>query len=419
MNLTKEITWRRLLLIIVVLAGLSRVTAALYLGNEVTPLPGTHDQVSYDALARSLLAGRGFSFPENWYPFTDAGQPTAHWSFIYPLFLAGVYALVGYQPVVARLLQATVGAVSICLLVFAIGDHLEDKRVGVVAAGLTVVYGYLVYYNAALMTETFFIVAVLAATLLTYKVGERPTNKGLLLLGVALGVGTLLRQTMLVLYPVFLFWLLWKGRGKIKLWQLLIPPAMAALFIIPWTVRNQIVYAEFLPLNSNAGYALYASNHPQLGVHWPEVELVVVPVPAEMEGMNEAQLNNALTAEAAGFVLADPGRYFLLTLSKAVEYFKFWPSSESSTISNVIRVLSFGLFLPLFLAGLVLSFRRWRNYLLIYLVVAVHSLIHLLSWPAIRYRLPMDVLLMPLAALALVALADRLRRRPATSAALD
>jgi 4-amino-4-deoxy-L-arabinose transferase-like glycosyltransferase len=414
MALIEKMSWRRLLIVIVLLAGISRVLAALYLGNAVVALPGTHDQISYNALAQSLLAGRGFSFVENWYPFTEAGEPTAHWSFIYPLYLAGVYKLFGYQPVVARILQAAIGSVAICLLVYFIGRHLEDKRVGVVGAGLTVVYGYLVYYNAALMTETFFIVALLAAVLLTLNLGEQPTRSKLVLLGVALGSGTLLRQTMLVLIPVFLFYLLSKCRSKIKLWELLIPPGVAVLLIIPWSVRNQIVYGEFLPLNSNAGYALYAANHPQLGSSWKDVDLVVVPIPAEMEGMNEAQLNSALTAKAIGFVAADPIRYVALTLSKAIEYFKFWPSQDSSTISNLTRVVSFGLFLPLFLLGFVVSLSRWRTYLLIYLVVATHTLIHVLSWPAIRYRLPMDVLLMPLAALALVTVAKRLQEWQST-----
>lgn len=409
MTLFGKLTWPRLLIVIVLLAGLSRALAAILLGNTVAALPGTHDQISYNALAQSLLAGRGFSFIENWYPFTEAGEPTAHWSFLYPLFLAGVYTLFGYQPVIARLLQAVVGAIAISLLVYFIGSHLEDKRIGVVGAGLTVVYGYLVYYNAALMTETFFIISLLAAVLIALKLGERPTWSGLVLLGVALGLGTLLRQTMLVLVPVFLFWLLWKCRRNLKLWELLIPPAVMALFIIPWSVRNQIVYGDFLPLNSNAGYALYAANHPQLGTSWPDVDVVVVPIPAEMEGMNEAQLNSALTAEALGFVAADPARYVLLTLNKAIEYFKFWPSQDSSTISNLTRVISFGLFLPLFVLGLVLSLTRWRVYLLIYLVAAMHTMIHLLSWPAIRYRLPIDVLFMPLAALALVTVTKRLQ----------
>src|SRR5678816_4953492 len=86
---------KQLLILILAAAVLIRIAVALLMGDQVNELPGIQDQVSYDALARSLLAGRGYSFTENWYPFTPANTPTAHWSFLYPLFLAGVYSITG------------------------------------------------------------------------------------------------------------------------------------------------------------------------------------------------------------------------------------------------------------------------------------------------------------------------------------
>ena len=49
---------KRLLTLILVSAVLIRIPIALYMGDEVTVLPGIQDQVSYDALARNLLEGR-------------------------------------------------------------------------------------------------------------------------------------------------------------------------------------------------------------------------------------------------------------------------------------------------------------------------------------------------------------------------
>src|SRR5262249_7095485 len=149
------------------------------------------------------------------------------------------------------------------------------------------------------------------------------------------------------------------------------------------------VYHQFLLLNSNAGYALYASNNPKLGTDWRDDE-VVVPIPPEMYGLNEAQLDQALTRKGLEFIFADPKRYMLLTLDKTLEYFRFWPSSDSSYLSNVNRVLSFGLFLPFMLLGLGLSLSRWRRFSLLYLFIVVHTGIYLLSWPSPRYRLPVD-----------------------------
>jgi hypothetical protein len=168
------------------------------------------------------------------------------------------------------------------------------------------------------------------------------------------------------------------------------------------------VYQKFLLLNSNAGYALFASNNPNLGTDWRNDE-VVVPVPDELKGQNEAELDRALTQRGIEYILSDPKRYLSLSLDKTLEYFWFWPSATSGRISNLNRVLSFGLYLPFMLLGLGLSFSRWRRFVILYLFIVIHTGIHLLSWPAPRYRLPVDAVSMVFAGLAVLELAKQLR----------
>ena len=400
-----------LLILILVAAVLIRIPVALLMGDQVTELPGIQDQVSYDALARSLLDGQGYSFTKNWYPFTPPNTPTAHWSFLYPLYLAGTYAITGYHPLAARLLQGAVGGALLCFLVYKIGRRAADENTGLVAAGLAAVYGYLIYYNAALMTETFSVVLILLTLYLSIELKENPTPMRWVGLGLSLGLAALLRQTVLLFAPFLLVWLFMELRARgIRWWHFVLPVMIIFLMISPWTLRNYLVYREFLLLNSNAGYALYASNNPNLGTNWQN-ELVVVPVPEELAGQNEAQLDRALTKKGIESILADPERYLWLTLNKSLEYVRFWPSSDSSRISNLNRVLSFGLYLPFMLLGLGLSVSRWRNFVPLYLFIVIHTGIHLLSWPSPRYRLPVDALLMVFAALTLVELAKQLKAR--------
>jgi 4-amino-4-deoxy-L-arabinose transferase-like glycosyltransferase len=395
---------KQLLILILAAAVVIRIPMALYMGDQITVLPGIQDQVSYDALARSLLEGRGYSFTKNWYPFTPANTPTAHWSFIYPLYLAGIYAVTGYHPLVARLLQGVVGGALLCFLVYKIGRRVVNEDTGLVGAGLAAVYGYFVYYNVALMTETFFIILVLFSLYLSLELKEKPTLTRWIGLGLALGMAGLLRQTVLLFVPFLLVWLFLELRGRgIHWWHFALPVVMIFLLITPWTIRNYFVYREFLLLNSNAGYALFASNNPNLGTDWRN-EIVVVPVPKELAGQNEAELDRALARNGIEFILADPKRYSRLTLDKTLEYFKFWPSNESGRMSNLVRVLSYGLYLPFMLVGLFLSFSRWRSFVILYLFIFIHTAIHLLSWPAPRYRLPVDAVSMVFAGLALLEL---------------
>ena len=399
----------RLLTLILVAAVLIRIPVALLMGDQVTVLPGIQDQVSYDALARSLLDGRGYSFTEKWYPFTPANTPTAHWSFLYPLYLAGVYATTGYHPLVARLLQGAIGGALLCWLVYKIGRRVANEETGLVGAGLTAVYGYFIYYNVALMTETFFIVLVLLTLHLSLEIKENPALIRWVALGLSIGLAGLLRQTVLLFVPFLLFWLFLELRPRgIRWWYFALSLLIIVMLITPWSLRNYRVYNEFLLLNSNAGYALFASNNPNLGTDWNN-DRVVVPVPPELEGKNEAQLDRALTRRGVDFILADPQRYLQLTLDKTLEFFWFWPSSDSSRISNLNRVLSFGLYLPFMLMGLYLSLSRWRNFVVLYLFILIHTTIHLLSWPAPRYRLTVDAVSMVFAALAVLELARQLK----------
>ncbi|MEM8861308.1 MAG: hypothetical protein AAGD96_23540, partial [Chloroflexota bacterium] len=68
--------------IILAVSVLLRLGSAFYLGNEVSLLPGIYDQISYHSLAIRVIDGHGFTFGVPWWPVTQAGEPTAHWSYL-------------------------------------------------------------------------------------------------------------------------------------------------------------------------------------------------------------------------------------------------------------------------------------------------------------------------------------------------
>jgi 4-amino-4-deoxy-L-arabinose transferase-like glycosyltransferase len=401
--------WRwstaRCLVAIVATAVMLRVAVALLLGDAAAALPGAADQVSYDTLAQRVVAGYGFSFPIRWYPFTEPNTPTAHWSFLYTLYLAAIYALVGHHPLVARLVQAVISGGG-CWLVFRIARRLFGERVGLAAAALSALYAYLIYFGAALMTQAFYIVALLAAIDRALEVAARPRTRAWAALGVSLGIGVLLRQSLLLYVPLLLGWLVWTTRGRMRWRDAALTVALLALCILPWTARNYAVFHDFLLLNANGGYFLYASNHPDQGTHFDPN--FTAPIPADLVGAGEPAIDRGLTRAALGFIAAEPGRFLRLAWSRAGSYFWLTASAESSPISNLARLCSFTLAAPLMLYGLVSSRRRWRQCVPLYLYLLVDTALHLASWSAPRYRLPSDALLMVFAGLAAVDLARRL-----------
>lgn len=434
----------RWLVAIIGVSVLVRVAAAVALGNTVEVLPGTYDQVSYHALALRVAAGHGFSFAEASWPLTAANAPTAHWSYLYTLYLVAVYTLFGPNPLMARVIQAALVGVLQPLLAYGLGRHVFSAWAGLLAAGFTAVYIYFIYYAATLMTEPFYIVAILGALLglLLLRRRNRRETRLALAVGLALGAAVLLRQLFLLLIPFLLLWL-WAvrfrdgrrgrspGSGR-RDWDpplkaSLIIAGIVALFILPFTLYNMSRFDRFVLLNTNAGYAFFWANHPIYGTRFqgilpPELGTYQDLIPPELRGLDEAALEQALLARGLAFVRDDPPRYVLLSLSRIPVYFMFWPSAQSGLASNVSRVGSFGLFLPLMLGGLVYSLanrglrtRTFADASLLLLFGGLYTAVHLLSWALIRYRLPVDAILLIYAGLAAEALWVHLRERQDTT----
>lgn len=428
------------LVLIIFVAVVLRVVAAIFLGNSVIDLPGTFDQLSYNTLAQRVLAGHGFSFAREWWPATAADEPTAHWSFLYTLYLAVIYGLFGYEPLIARLVQAIIAGVFMPWLVYSLGQRHFGVRSGLVAAAITAVYAYFIYYAATLMTETFYIISILWTLNLAGELGQihESTPHAVwksLALGTALAITVLLRQVFLLFIPILFIWLLWRRYKAVRagqdnhmhlLSQLTTRPmqqmmgilAGATLILIlaiaPWSWRNYQVFGSFVLLNTNAGFAFFWGNHPIHGTNFISILPADGPsyyslIPPELLTLNEAELEKALLVRGIAFVQTDPGRYILLSLSRIKDYFQFWPSAESGLISNISRLVSFGLMWPFMAYGFLYHARRaiTSELLILYLFVLFYTAIHLLTWALVRYRLPIDAILLPFAAYSLLALADR------------
>lgn len=402
----------RWLISIIILAVLLRVGASLYMGDEVVNLPGIYDQISYDRLAQNLLAGNGFSFDVDWWPATHAGEPTAHWSYLMTGYLYFVYQVIGPHPLVARLIQAVLAGILMPWLTFRLGRYLRDRTVGLIAAGISAVYIYFFYYAAALMTETFFFLAVLGMLNAALDFQEKPSWRIAAWLGLALGCGVLLRQLLLLFVPILLVWLVWAARRRFQWRYLSVVLGIPFLMILPFTVRNFRVFDQFVLLNTNAGFAFFWANHPVHGTSFipaDEMDDYHSLIPVELRSLDEASLDKELLRLGIKFVLDDPVRYIKLSISRIPNYFWFWPSPRSGLLSNISRVGSFGLFLPFIIYGLFISIcegfkGKFKEVVgtpsfLFTLFIFSYSSIHILTWTMVRYRLPVDTVLVLFAAL--------------------
>ena len=485
----KAATASRILIAIIAISVMLRVVVSFLLGNEIEILPSIADQLSYHNLALRILDGHGFSFEYDWWPATRAGEPTAHWSYLYTLYLAAVYAVFGPNPLVARLIQAIAGGVLMPWLAYRLARHVFPPNleqplsapvpgeylprftrlnglnrlwagaqpvIPLLAATWMAIYGYFIYFAAALMTETFYISGILWTLDCALRINQKnnlPRRLAWVELGAAIGVTALLRQVFLPFVPFLFLWLFWAGFRSARQDQRSAPahkaPEMVprsifgatlrgeliaglviVLLIAPVTTFNYRQFERFVLLNTNAGYAFYWSNHPIYGDDYQPILSDDMPnyldlLPKEVLWMDEAALDRELMRRGIQFVKDDPGRYLRLSLDRIPAYFIFWPLTTSSVFSNLTRVLSYGIALPFIIAGIVMwaldvrqgalsrrgKSRGWivparlEPGVLLLSFAVIYTLVHVLSWAGIRYRLPVDAVTLIFGARSLYGLA--------------
>jgi hypothetical protein len=181
--------------------------------------------------------------------------------------------------------------------------------------------------------------------------------------------------------------------------------------LAPWTLRNYLVFHEFVPLTTMGGYTFYEGNSPYNRTGGPGGAL---PFP-DTRGMGEVEKGRFLRQEALRAIREHPGRMPRLLWSKFRRLWNVRPNTDNAAyVSRPIVLASAASFTPvlvLFVVGLVLSWKRRRELIYLYLLVLHTMAINLVFVSSLRYRLPLEPFMIVVASYALAVIAARMRGR--------
>jgi len=235
--------------------------------------------------------------------------------------------------------------------------------------------------------------------------------------GALAGLGALTRPGHVFFAGLFLLYVLVRRRGT----------AAAALMvglvllIAPWTARNYAVYGRPVLIASEGGITFWTGNHPlaigegDLAAN-PAIKRDNLRVRAAHPGWTPEELEPVYYREALASIAAAPLRW--LTLLPRKVFYLFVPVGPSYTLHSsrylVASVASWGLLLPMAIAGLVVLGQGGRLPRGVLLLAASAVAASLVFFPQERFRLSgLDPAALVLAAGAL-ALATAPRRPPTT-----
>ena len=441
---------------IIVLAIAVRVAAVLVLRNhEVARSTYEHGEI-----AANLLRGRGFSID-----FLGRDGPTSQQAPIYPLLVAGAYAIGGIETPRALLLLELGQSVLGGLLVW--GVMRLTRRIAPQSPALPAAAGFIAAVHPTLIyAATHVQVAGLAATLLVwtldwgYRTGESRRTGEAAITGGFLAL-LALTDPILSLAMIGIACAVRQGcRGVTDGWCRTVrlccwTMAVGLLGISPWLVRNHRVHGEFVAIKSTFGYAFWQGNcrlsEGTDKVRRASVEAIERGGPSSLDlrrlsGLNrvlwearheagyiddialtpadkkwlgrfsEPERSRILFRRALAELAADPWRYPLLCLRR-LRYFVLFDETNPKSRPMVYRVPHAGLTV-LAIAGLVLAGPAGRRRLWPTIAVAgAIAIFHTLTIVSARFHIPIEPLMAIWSAAALTRWATALAWRPGSAPA--
>jgi hypothetical protein len=227
------------------------------------------DARAYARISAALHRGEGFTQGDG--PGYRHLQSADNYSPGLPLLTAGLYALGGGEDEeAARIVFALIGSLAVPLA-FLLGRRLAGPDVGLIAMLPLAIYPALLEYGGMLMTEPLATTCLAGALLCLLRACElrRPlpwAGSGLLL-----GALAMLRPEYAVLIPLLpalALFRLYRDEGRLRratAWGPALAFGLACLVVVPWTVRNFVVFDRFVPISTGGGQLLYEGSYLDAG----------------------------------------------------------------------------------------------------------------------------------------------------------
>jgi len=256
-------TTTSLLLIVIVAMG-ARVGFAWNQARKIAPgvLGVVPFQQETGNIAFALAEGRGFSNV-----FRTETGPTAWLAPVYPLMVAAAFKLFGVFTARAFFACAALNMLfssAACVPIYFVGKRIGGLGVGAGAAWLWAVFPSGVMMPFEWIWDTS-LSALLAAMILWATLELSETEKWLDwgAYGVLWGLALMTNPALGLLLPFLLGWVVLRGRGENSArWKRVgLALGLAILFCVPWTIRNYVAFHRLIPVRSNLPFELWLGNN--------------------------------------------------------------------------------------------------------------------------------------------------------------
>lgn len=400
-----ELTVRRELLIVCILflLGLSIRIGLIVLTDE----PINRDALEYYSTAENILENHSFSI--------DGIQPTARRSPGYPLFLAFCMAIVGSNPNYLYFIQALVNILTIFFVYLSMRRFAIKPQIRLLILFLFIFSTTFIYVNVFYAEiVTMFFVSLLLYISVIQKLNDKKTLRAVLQ-GIIIGILILLRPTFLYL-PIFIVMAVifyWICFHNINCKEYIIVSVIAMCMLLPWSIRNRIVFHQWIPLVNAGGSELWQANleiedrviwysvtdigkYEDQRTHSAQLQSRLRSEYIEQFNLSSSiELDNYLKQRTKEIIFSHPFRYAVLCINRFL-IFWFSPPIGATTLKSISPILFWIVLIFKYLMTILaiiglwqLSKKHFHQFYLIILLVVYLTLLHSAVHSIQRYFLPL------------------------------
>ena len=348
---------------------------------------------------------------------------------LYPYVLALVYVVFDDSVLTVRLVQALMGT-GACVLIAAATHAFFGPRAALVAGLMLALFAPAIFLEGLIQKTALGGVLTAAFVAGLGMLTRRPSAPRWLVIGIVTGLLALTRENALVFIPPLLLWLLVRG-GRRLAWTAMFALGLGLTFL-PAVLHNRVVGGEYVLTTSQFGSNFYIGNNPDDdGTYSPlhfdrgdalyeRSDATRLAEQALGRTLSSAEVSRYWRDRALDAIGAQPLKWLRLVAWKLALTFNAVeiPDTEAQEIyadwSILLRGLGvlahFGVLMPLAAFGIVMSAASWRRLWVIYLMAACYAVSVVMFFVSARYRLPLAMFLVPLAAAGLVQASVRIRQ---------
>jgi 4-amino-4-deoxy-L-arabinose transferase-like glycosyltransferase len=375
-----------------------------------------------------------------------------------PLFAyitAFIYKIASPDIFYVRILSIFSGVLT-CWLVYLIGKELANKQVGLFACLIACLYKPFIFYSIVPLKEMsgvclFAVTVYFFLTALNETPEKRRLKNGIqnstvidkwmsikiCSLGIAAGLLINIRPNAVILLPVIPFVMLFylnKERVSLKRASLILIMYIAgiAVAVSPFIIRNYLVAGKVALTTSQAGFNLYLGNNLQnpdpyyrpvsfaSSSPFEQGTQFTIEASRRVGGkLDPQEASDYWTKEILTMAVSEPVPFTRKLMQKTLVLFNQFEACDHYHIPFLsdfvkffnIPFLSFWLILPLGMAGMIVSIFRQRATRGLAVITALYGLTLIVFFTSARYRLPLLVILIPFAAMAVWHLTSSIRKK--------